>query len=177
MTLFPLKASAHLFKIIALLIFFVLLYGDTSAAMAQNAVKEKFGAWEYRCETVPGEQPGEQCLLAQTVHAEDRANSSIGVIILRPKGAKDGIFRVVAPLSVFLINGVSLKIDQTDIGRNAFFRCFPTGCLSDATLDDKLLEQLKNGKIATLAIYLSPFEGNRHLVTLNGLRQGYEKLR
>ena len=177
MTLFPLKASAHLFKIIALLIFFVLLYGDTSAAMAQNAVKEKFGAWEYRCETVPGEQPGEQCLLAQTVHAEDRANSSIGVIILRPKGAKDGIFRVVAPLSVFLINGVSLKIDQTDIGRNAFFRCFPTGCLSDATLDDKLLDQLKNGKIATLVIYLSPFEGNRHLVTLNGLRQGYEKLR
>ncbi|NBT97302.1 MAG: invasion associated locus B family protein [Methylocystaceae bacterium] len=147
-----------------------------SLAQAQNGVREKFGAWDYRCETVAGEQ-GQQCLLAQTVQAEDRANSSLGVVILRPKGAKDGIFRVVAPLSVFLINGVSLKIDQVDIGRNAFFRCFPTGCLSDATLDEKLIEQLIKGKVATLVIYLSPFEGNRHLVKLTGLREGYDKLR
>lgn len=145
-------------------------------AQAQNSVKEKFGSWDYRCETVPGEQ-GQQCLLAQTVQAEDHANSSLGIVILRPKGAKDGIFRVVAPLSVFLINGVSLKIDQLDIGRNAFFRCFPTGCLSDAALDEKLIEQLIKGKVATLVIYLSPFEGNRHLVKLNGLREGYDKLR
>jgi invasion protein IalB len=154
----------------------VICFYPLSMAQAQNGVKEKFGAWDYRCETVPGEQ-GQQCLLAQTVQAEDRANSSLGVVILRPKGAKDGIFRVVAPLSVFLINGVSLKIDQVDIGRNAFFRCFPTGCLSDATLDDKLIEQLIMGKVATLVIYLSPFEGNRHLVKLTGLREGYDKLR
>lgn len=154
----------------------VICFYPLSMTQAQNGVKEKFGAWDYRCETVPGEQ-GQQCLLAQTVQAEDRANSSLGVVILRPKGAKDGIFRVVAPLSVFLINGVSLKIDQVDIGRNAFFRCFPTGCLSDATLDDKLIEQLIMGKVATLVIYLSPFEGNRHLVKLTGLREGYDKLR
>ena len=154
----------------------VICFYSLSMAQAQNGVKEKFGAWDYRCETVPGEQ-GQQCLLAQTVQAEDRANSSLGVVILRPKGAKDGIFRVVAPLSVFLINGVSLKIDQVDIGRNAFFRCFPTGCLSDATLDEKLIEQLIKGKVATLVIYLSPFEGNRHLVKLTGLREGYDKLR
>ena len=55
---------------------------------------------------------------------------------MRPKGAKVGIMRVIAPLSVFLLNGVGLKIDQTDIGRNAFFRCFPSGCLSDAAIDD-----------------------------------------
>ena len=154
----------------------VICFYPLPMAQAQNGVKEKFGAWDYRCETVPGEQ-GQQCLLAQTVQAEDRANSSLGVVILRPKGAKDGIFRVVAPLSVFLINGVSLKIDQVDIGRNAFFRCFPTGCLSDATLDDKLIEQLIKGKVATLVIYLSPFEGNRHLVKLTGLREGFDKLR
>ena len=154
----------------------VICFYPLPMAQAQNGVKEKFGAWDYRCETVPGEQ-GQQCLLAQTVQAEDRANSSLGVVILRPKGAKDGLFRVVAPLSVFLINGVSLKIDQVDIGRNAFFRCFPTGCLSDATLDDKLIEQLIKGKVATLVIYLSPFEGNRHLVKLTGLREGYDKLR
>ena len=149
--------------------------GGAEAAPAQGHIKEKFGAWSYRCDKQPGETT-EQCALTQQINAEDRGNSTIGVIIMRPKGSKVGIFRVIAPLNVFLINGVSLKIDQTDIGRNAFFRCFPSGCLADAAIDDKLLEQLTQGKIATLVTYITPYDGLRHQVKLEGLREGYDRL-
>lgn len=151
------------------------LAGWAEAAPPQGSIKEKFGAWSYRCDKQPGETT-EQCALTQQVNAEDRGNSTIGVIIMRPQGAKVGIFRVIAPLNVFLINGVSLKIDQTDIGRNAFFRCFPSGCLSDAAIDDKLLDQLARGKIATIVTYITPYDGLRHQVKLEGLREGYDKL-
>lgn len=150
--------------------------GGAEAASTQGTVKEKFGAWAYRCDKQPGETI-EQCALTQQINAEDRGNSTIGVIIMRPKGSKVGIFRVIAPLSVFLVNGVSLKIDQTDIGRNAFFRCFPSGCLADAAIDEKLMEQLSKGKIATIVTYMTPFDGLRHQVKLEGLREGYERLR
>jgi len=149
--------------------------GLAQAAPSQGQNKEKFGAWTYRCDKQPGETT-EQCALTQQINAEDRGNSTIGVIIMRPRGGKVGIFRVIAPLNVFLINGVSLKIDQTDIGRNAFFRCFPSGCLSDAGIDDKLLEQLTKGKIATIVTYITPYDGLRHQVKLDGLREGYDKL-
>ena len=169
----PLKRASH--TCIRGLVVVCALAGWAQAAPPQGGIKEKFGAWSYRCDKQPGETT-EQCALTQQVNAEDRGNSTIGVIIMRPMGAKVGIFRVIAPLSVFLINGVSLKIDQTDIGRNAFFRCFPSGCLSDAAIDDKLLDQLTKGKIATIVTYITPYDGLRHQVKLEGLREGYDKL-
>jgi invasion protein IalB len=145
------------------------------AAWGQGGVKTKFDAWELRCETPAGET-SEQCALTQLVRAEDAAKVNLGVVVVKPKEAKNGVLRIIAPMSVFLLNGVSLKIDQTDIGRAAFFRCAPSGCLADMGIDDKLLEQLKNGKIATLVIYLTPYEGVRHLLMMKGFKEGFEKL-
>jgi len=145
------------------------------AAWGQGGVKTKFDAWELHCDTPVGET-SEKCALTQTVRAEDAANVSLGVMMVKPKELKNGALRVVALLNVFLLNGVSLKIDQTDIGRAAFVRCSPSGCLADMAIDDRLLEQLKNGKIAMLVIYLTPYEGVRHLLMLDGFKQGYEKL-
>ncbi len=147
-----------------------------AAAGAQDSVKTKFGAWELQCQTPPGSK-SEQCALTQTVRSEDKADSSLGVIVGKPSEVKATVLRVIAPLNVYLLNGVSLKIDQTDIGRAPFFRCSPSGCLADAPLDDKVLDQLKNGRIATLVIYLDPSEGLRHQVRLEGLKAGLEKLR
>jgi len=146
------------------------------AAWGQGGVKTKFDAWELRCDTPAGET-SEKCALIQTVRAEDTANVSLGVMMVKPKEAKNGVLRIIAPLNVFLLNGVSLKIDQTDIGRAAFSRCAPSGCLADMAIEDTLLEQLKNGKIAILVIYLTPYEGVRHLVMLKGFKDGYERLR
>lgn len=142
---------------------------------AEDKAKTRFGAWELHCEA-PADGKTERCALVQTVRSEDKANANLGVIIARPPELKTTVLRVVAPLNVYLLNGVSLKIDQNDIGRAAFFRCSTGGCLSDIPIDDKLLQQLKSGRIATLVIYLEPYEGLRHLLQLEGFKEGYEKL-
>jgi invasion protein IalB len=168
--------SDNFLKTLASGIFVAILFSSfAGAAWGQAAIKTKFEAWEFRCETPAGEA-SEQCALTQTVKAEDAANVNLGVMIIKPKGTKNGVFRIIAPLSVFLLNGVSLRIDQTDIGRADFFRCFTSGCLAEVIIDDKLIEQLKNGKIAILVIYLTPYEGIRHLLMLKGFSEGYEKL-
>ncbi|WP_245435044.1 invasion associated locus B family protein [Methylocystis rosea] len=77
------------------------------------------------------------------VRAEDAANVNLRVMILKPRELKGGVLRIVAPMNVFLPNGVSLKIDQTDIGRVGFVRCAPSGCIADAPIEDKLLDQLE----------------------------------
>ncbi len=157
-------------------IFIAILTGSfTGAAWGQAPVRTKFDAWELRCETPAGET-AEQCAITQTVKGEETTNVSLGVMIAKAKDAKNGVLRVIAPMSTFLLNGVSLKIDQTDIGRAPFFRCAPSGCLADMMIDDKLIEQLKSGKIATVVIYLTPYEGIRHLVMLKGFKEAYEKL-
>jgi invasion protein IalB len=147
-----------------------------ASAVADEKTKARFGAWELHCEASSGETP-ERCALVQTVRSEDKANANLGVIVARPPELKTTVLRIVAPLSVYLLNGVSLKIDQTDVGRAAFFRCSTGGCLADIPIDEKLLQQLKGGKIATLVIYLEAYEGLRHLVRLDGFNEGYEKLR
>jgi invasion protein IalB len=76
-----------------------------------------------------------------------------------------------------LRRNLSLKIDQTDIGRVGFVRCAPSGCIADAPIEDKLLDQLETGKIATLVVYMTPYEGVRNLFSLEGFKQGYERLR
>lgn len=156
-------------------LFAVYLAAVPAAVGAEEISKGKVGAWETRCQTPSGAQP-EQCVLAQTVRSEDKAGVNLAMILTRPAGTGATVMRIIAPPSVFLINGVGLKIDQTDIGRLPFFRCSPAGCIADAPLDDKLLDQLRNGKIATVVIYLEPGEGLRHLVRLEGLKEGLGKL-
>jgi invasion protein IalB len=147
-----------------------------AAGQTEEISRGKVGAWEVRCQSSGGNQP-EQCVLAQTVRSEDKAGVNMAMIITRPAGAPTMIMRIVAPPGVFLLNGVGMKIDQTDMGRLPFFRCSPAGCIADAPLDDKLLDDLRNGKIATVVIYLEPGEGLRHLVRLEGLKEALQKLR
>ncbi len=147
----------------------------SSFVAAEGKAKVKFGAWEMMCQPQVGTTP-ERCALTQTVKEEDKGASNLGVMIQKPPELTTPVLRIVAPLSVYLLNGASLKIDQSDIGHGAFFRCSPAGCLADMPIDDNLLQQLRNGKIATVVIYLDPSEGLRHLVRLEGFKEGYEKL-
>ena len=56
--------------------------GTAEHATAQGAVKSVHNDWQVRCDTPPGAQ-GEQCALIQSVTAEDRANVSLTVIVVR----------------------------------------------------------------------------------------------
>jgi invasion protein IalB len=147
----------------------------SAPASAQGQVKSKHGDWELRCETPPGASR-EQCALLQSVAAEDRPNINLVVIVLKTADAKSRLLRVIAPLGVLLPSGLGLKIDDTDVGRAGFVRCLPTGCVAEVVMEDKLINQMKTGGTATFIIFQTPEEGIGIPLTLNGFKEGFERL-
>ena len=149
--------------------------GPAAPASAQGVAKGKFGDWELRCETPPG-AAHEQCALMQSVAADDKPNVNLVVIVLKTADGKSKLLRVIAPLGVLLPSGLGLKIDNIDIGRAGFVRCLPSGCVAEVVMDDKLLDQVRNGKTGTFIIFQTPEEGIGIPLTLTGFKDGFEKL-
>lgn len=146
--------------------------GDSNA---QGVVKSKFGDWEIRCEK-PAGAASEQCALIQSVVADDKSNINLVVIVLKTSDGKSRLLRVIAPLGVLLPNGLGLKIDDTDIGRAGFVKCLSSGCVAEVSMDEKLIDQLKNGKTATFILHQTPDEGIGLPLTLQGFKEAYAKL-
>jgi invasion protein IalB len=149
--------------------------GVVAPAAAQGVVKGKNGDWETRCETPPGAEH-EQCALIQSVAAEDRPNITLVVIVLRTADGKSRLLRVIAPLGVLLPSGLGLKIDNIDVGRAAFVRCLPNGCVAEVVMDDKLVDQMRTGKAATFVIFQTPEEGIGIPLALAGFKEGFDQL-
>ncbi|MBK8007202.1 MAG: invasion associated locus B family protein [Rhizobiales bacterium] len=147
----------------------------TAAAAQYGTVKSVHNDWQVRCETAPG-APGEQCALVQSVTAEDRPNVGLTVIILRTADQKNWILRVFAPLGVLLAKGIGLTVDQTYIGSAQFERCLQNGCISNVQLDEKLLAQMKAGKVARFDVYQTPEEGIGLPLSLSGFSAGFDRL-
>ena len=146
-----------------------------SPAMAQGVVKSKHGDWQVRCETPPGAAK-EMCALVQSIAAEDRPNISLIVIILKTADGKNRLLRVIAPLGVLLPSGLGLKIDDVDIGHAGFVRCQPSGCIAEVVMEDKLIDQLKNGKNAVFIIFQTPEEGVGIPLALTGFKDAFAEL-
>ncbi len=148
----------------------------SSPANAQGVVKQKFSDWEMRCETPPGAAK-EACAMVQSVAAEDRPNINLVVIAFRTADGKNRLMRIIAPLGVLLPKGIGLRIDTADVGTTAFVRCMPTGCVAEVVMDDKLIDQLKNGKSATFIVFQTPEEGIGIPLTLAGFKDGFDQLK
>lgn len=144
-------------------------------ASAQVQVRGKFGDWEMRCETPPGASR-EQCAIIQSVAAEDKPNMNLVVIVLKTADGKSRLLRVIAPLGVLLPAGLGLNIDGGDKGRAGFVRCLPSGCVAEVVMDDKLLEDLRAGKVATFIVFETPEQGTGIPLTLGGFSEGFAKL-
>ena len=83
---------------------------------------------------------------------------------------------MLAPLGVLLPNGLGLNIDGADIGRVAFVRCLPNGCVAEVVLDDELIKKLSTGKTAIFVVFKTPEEGIGIPVSLNGFSDGFGQL-
>ena len=153
----------------------LLLGLSAGGAQAQGVVKAQYGDWQMSCDTPPGAS-FEQCALIQNVTAEDQPNVGLSVIVLKTADKKSRILRVLAPLGVLLPSGLGLKVDQVDVGRTAFVRCLPNGCIAEVLMDDKLVEQLRTGKQATFIVFQTPEEGIGIPISLAGFGPGFESL-
>lgn len=168
-------SPARRFTLAALGLASVALAGLASPALAQGEVKASHGDWQIRCDTPPGSR-GEQCALIQNVTAEDRNDVGLSVIVLKTADKKARILRVLAPLGVLLPSGLGLKVDNADVGRAGFVRCLDNGCIAEVILEDGLLKQLRDGKLATFIIFRTPEEGIGIPISLTGFGPGFDAL-
>lgn len=146
-----------------------------SAVLAQGVVRAQHGDWQMSCDTPPGAS-FEQCALIQNVLAEDQPNVGLSVIILRTADREARLLRILAPLGVLLPNGLGLNVDGQDMGRVAFVRCLPNGCVAEVVLDDSLIETLSAGTDAIFVVFKTPEEGIGIPVSLNGFKDGFAQL-
>ncbi len=144
-------------------------------ALAQGVVKAQYGDWQMSCDTPPGAS-FEQCAIIQNVTAEDQPNVGLSVIVLKTADQQARLLRVLAPLGVLLPNGLGLNVDGKDMGRAAFVRCLPNGCVAEVVLDDALLKTLSEGANAIFVVFKTPEEGVGIPVSLNGFGEGFAQL-
>lgn len=146
-----------------------------SPAAAQGTVRSQHGDWQMSCDLVPGALE-EQCALIQNVTAENQPNVALSVIALKTADQEARLLRVLAPLGVLLPNGLGLNIDGEDLGRVAFVRCLPNGCVAEVVMDDQLMTQLSEGKSAIFIVFRTPEEGIGIPVSLDGFAEGFAAL-
>ncbi len=138
------------------------------------AFKGVFGDWALRCES-NAIAAGEQCVLVQSVAADNKPDLQMVVIVL--KGPNGGyVLRIVVPLGIILPSGLGLKIDNVDIGRTGFMRCLANGCMAEVVMDDNLLNRFTTGESALFVIFTSPAEGVGFPIRLAGFSNGVVKL-
>jgi invasion protein IalB len=147
----------------------------TAPALAQGTVRAEYGDWQMSCDTPPGAS-SEQCAIIQNVLAEDQPNVGLSVIVLRTADREARLLRVLAPLGVLLPNGLGLNVDGTDMGRVAFVRCLPNGCIAEVELDDEIIKVLSDGESAIFVVFKTPEEGVGIPVSLEGFAEGFAAL-
>jgi invasion protein IalB len=165
----------HVLQFVFVAAIMAAMAGLSGSAHAQGTVKSVHGDWQIRCDTPPGAQ-GEQCVLIQSVTAEDRPNIGLTVIILKTADKKSRIMRVIAPPGVLLPSGLGLKVDNAELGRAGFVRCVPNGCVAEVVMDDNLINKMRTGQSATFIIFQTPEEGIGFPISLKGLGEGFDKL-
>ena len=148
-------------------------------AVAQEFVDGKVeavhGDWQIRCDQPVGARD-KQCAMVQNVTAEDRDNVGLSILILKTVDKKARIMRMLAPLGVYLMNGLGLMIDDKDIGRVGFVRCRARGCYAEVIMQDDLINALSGGKKALFIIYDSPDDGIGIPISLNGFKDAFAAL-
>ncbi|WBK01259.1 invasion associated locus B family protein [Methylocystis parvus] len=157
---------------------FILLLASPLPGGAQAEVSPpaaKFGAWDLQCASPPGAK-GPVCALTQTVRSEEMASASVIVAFRKSPAIPNGVLQIMAPQSVFLLEGIKVKIDQDDIGAIPFFRCTQIGCAAEAPLGEDVVKKLASGRNLLITIYINPGEGLRNIVPLEGFKDGYKAL-
>ena len=141
-----------------------------------GTVRSNHGAWSIICDKPAGAN-SEQCALMQNVIAEDRPEVGLSVVVLKTADRKSKILRILSPLGVLLKDGMELYVDNNNIGRAYFTRCFSEGCYVEVEIDEQLMKLLRSGKNAVFALRESADQDRVGIpIELNGFAAGYDAL-
>jgi invasion protein IalB len=150
--------------------------GPSPSGQQPGNVRESHGAWSIICDR-PAGATAEQCALMQNVIAEDRPEVGLSVVVLKTADRKARILRILAPLGVLLKDGMELYVDNNNIGRAYFTRCFSEGCYVEVEIDEELMRIMRAGKSAVFALRESSDQDRVGIpVELEGFGPGYDAL-
>lgn len=130
-----------------------------------------FGKWAVQCTELPAEQGGKSCGMIQNTKSDKDERVAISIIVSRVKqGDKAAIFmRTLAPIGVYLPNGIPVEIDGNALpNRLPFMRCLPRMCESVAEASPETLAKFKKGTKATFYLYDRPGNGYPMNISLEG---------
>jgi invasion protein IalB len=141
-----------------------------------SVVRENHGAWSMVCDQPPGSTV-EQCALMQNVIADDRPEIGLSIAVLKTADREAKLLRVLTPLGVFLPEGMNLFVDNVDIGKAYFSRCYLDGCYVEVDIDDDLMRILRAGTQAVFTLNFSVDQNSIGIpVDLSGFAEGYDAL-
>ena len=141
-----------------------------------SVVRENHGAWSMVCDQPPGSSV-EQCALMQNVIADDRPEIGLSIAVLKTADREARLLRVLTPLGVFLPEGMNLFVDNVDIGKAYFSRCYLDGCYVEVDIDDDLMRILRAGTQAVFTLNFSVDQNSIGIpVDLSGFAEGYDAL-
>lgn len=180
--------------------------GSITAASAQQAakkpapvVKATHGDWQVQCdkarvpvgvdkakaESGKGNKADsgklefkeiEQCGIVQLSVDKQNKNIGVKVAIFKAKDKEVAQMQVVAPLGVYLPNGLAIEIDGKPLGRFPFISCPAVGCLTVVPINEAGVTAMKKGTAANIIIYRNQAQGIGLQLSLKGFTAAFGDL-
>jgi invasion protein IalB len=118
------------------------------------------------------------CGMIQSAHDEKRPQLGLTLYISRIKQGEKVLtqMRILAPIGVWLPQGVGLDIDGQAIGSMPYSNCLPQVCLARAETSADTLDKFKKGTVANFFIYAGPGAGVPLKISLKGFGKALEAL-
>lgn len=158
----------------------VRLWAALAVAFAPGALAlndgERFQDWTARCEKPDDKRP-QRCFIFQVIKDKksDQPLLQMAVGYLPENNQPAAIYTV--PLGVALIKGISIKIDNQELGRVAYETCIQGGCIAGFLLTPERLEAFKRGSKSQLTLYDATGKAIDLEISLKGFTAGLNALR
>jgi invasion protein IalB len=123
-------------------------------------------------------KPRRICGMIQSARDEKRPQLGVTLYISRIRQGEKTLtqMRIMAPIGVWLPQGIGLDIDGQAIGSMPYSNCLPQVCLARAETSPETLDKFKKGTVANFFIYAGPGAGVPLKISLKGFGKALDAL-
>lgn len=160
--------------------------GEEKAAAAageevikQAALPENGEPWKIRCnseEAKASEQKRGKCEVFQQLIVQETKQRFAEFAIGFPEGQTEARGIMILPLGILLEQGVEMKVDDQQSFKFKIRYCEPSGCAAFLSLNEQVLNMLRNGKIAKVTLQSAQGKTMGFEMSLKGFGDLFKKV-
>lgn len=158
--------------------------GAPAAAGEQQAIKQTpmpddAEPWKIRCSTEEAkksEQKRGKCEVFQQLIVQESKQRFAEFAIGFPEGQKEARGIMILPLGILLEPGVEMQIDDQQSFKFKVRYCEPGGCAAFLSLNDTVLNMLRNGKMAKVSLQSAQGKTLSFEMSLKGFGELFKKV-